>query len=1030
MRDADLFHPTGNVPVYGFDAWSQLYTALDQVAPGTGSSWRSQPASTSDENASVRLGELIQAGTLSLDNPRQVGGLLPAMPGAYPLRNAPDQRPTLTVSLYRPTVVSDGGDIAIDRLRISSRNSSSVSGGDTTTGLSLPFVMSADDPDRNLLGATPPVLQRPVDASGFGSGVSGGRRDWLKTGSTSLPADGRGTRSYEVRADVHIEVSGPDGVRHVTGTATIRIEERDALGHGITAPRPVPQVYDLPALLTAGTPNAPQDWAATPLRDVRTALEAGVDLTDQGFQFWVATGPDPDGSRLTLALYAASRAARDNGRPVELVTRGPEGLRIWSFDPDGTLTAPPAGRTGTGDSAPAVDLTAPGTADGTIGTGDATPGTGSSAPGSTTGVAALDQAWADFENAAAAFDSAQDDHNSALGDEDRQRDLRHDAQNTLNGRPPSWPTRRPRPPAPTRQPPPPSGTRTRPNRTSVTSPTAQATWSAGSAGPASRSARSPTRSPRASARRYSSAPSFTTVRRNLAELTARAPAPSTTSPSGTADPANAPAPAARPVRTVPRRAPRTPSTPRAPRPIRPGHPAPASADGTGPAADPGLAHRIDEVTAEVGELGAKPHRGGGRAGAGPCHARRLPLAGPERDRQRPGDGAGPAPRAPRTRPTPCVRTPERLAGGPQAAALDHDCRRPRDLLRAGGATAPRLSTRRSTTPSAGASRRCAAARAAAETQLPGTTGPGAGRRPPRRCPTSTLSTLAAIASRWPRAGRPPRRALHRQHTGPRRRDHHSHDRRLRPPRTGTRGAATLPDATTSDTTTFGPAEVTPRRPAVRHSPRPGTSAATRAWAAAGIAHRPARRAARDHGTRLTHLRGRSRHGQGRDRRQGQGQGPWTTPSRRHPTSHGHSRPRVSFQVQAPRGRPLIRPSATGRARRRAHRVRRSPERVCDRLPNGLADRGSAEPTPGSGTRTKPVPGCPVRPSGTPGPTPRAARGRHPSDGRRRPAAHTSPIKSDSRTARSGRPLPHEGEAVGRVAGRPSRSGLENRTRTA
>ncbi|MCZ9336908.1 hypothetical protein NGM37_03845, partial [Streptomyces sp. TRM76130] len=94
----------------------------------------------------------------------------------------------------------------MDRLRVTLDSNSTVSGGDTTAGLSLPFVLSTDDPDRNLLGATPPVLQRPLDASNFGSNVSGTRRDWLKTGSTSLPADGgRGTRSHEVHADVHIE---------------------------------------------------------------------------------------------------------------------------------------------------------------------------------------------------------------------------------------------------------------------------------------------------------------------------------------------------------------------------------------------------------------------------------------------------------------------------------------------------------------------------------------------------------------------------------------------------------------------------------------------------------------------------------------------------------------------------------------------------------------------------------------------------------------------------------------------------------
>ncbi|UXX95836.1 hypothetical protein N7U49_35640 [Streptomyces sp. AD2-2] len=420
LDDADLFHPTGSTPVYGFDGWNQLYTALDQVAPYTGSSWRAQPASTSDENAAVRLGELIQAGTISLDTPRQTGGMLPTMPGAFPLQNAPDQRPTLTVSLYRPRPVTDGGDVAIDRLRITSENTSTVSGADTTTGLSLPFVLSADDPDRNLLGVTPPVLQRPVDASNFGSTVSGGRRDWLKTGSTSLPADGRGTRSYEVRADVHIEVSGPEGVRHVTGTATIRVEERDALGHGITEPRPVPRVYDLPALLTQGTGLTPDNWATTPLSDVPDLMADGVHPDDDGYQFWVSTGPDPDGSRLALALYGASRTARSQGHPVELVTRGPEGLRVWTFDPDGTLTGPPTDRASTGEATP-------GTGDGTA------PDTDSTTSGSTTGVAALDQAWADFERIAADFDRAEFDHSAALVDEALQRGLRIDAQDSSTG---------------------------------------------------------------------------------------------------------------------------------------------------------------------------------------------------------------------------------------------------------------------------------------------------------------------------------------------------------------------------------------------------------------------------------------------------------------------------------------------------------------------------------------------------------------------------------------------------------------------
>ncbi|MFE6765630.1 hypothetical protein [Streptomyces sp. NPDC057689] len=399
LRDDGLFHPNGNTPVYGFNAWDQLYTALDQVAPATGSGWRAQPASTSDENASVRLGELLQAGSVTLDNPRQVGGMLPAMPGAFPLRDAPEG-PTLTVSLYRPRVVTESSDVAVDRLRIVTDTSGTVSGNDTALGLSLPFVLSADDPDRNLVGATPPVLQRPIDPSNFGGNVSGGRREWLKTGSTSAPAEGRGTRGYEVQADVHIQVSGPEGVRHVTGTATLRIEERDALGHGITPPRPLPRVYDLPALLASQTGAAPGQWASTPPRDLPDALVAGVDPDDDGYQFWLATGADPDGSRLALALYGSSRTARLTGHPVELVTRGPEGLRFWSFGPDGALRTTPAGAPGTEGTPPLGDP-------------------------------ALDRAWSGFETVANDLHRAHGDHAQALADETEMRNLRTDAVDGL-----------------------------------------------------------------------------------------------------------------------------------------------------------------------------------------------------------------------------------------------------------------------------------------------------------------------------------------------------------------------------------------------------------------------------------------------------------------------------------------------------------------------------------------------------------------------------------------------------------------------
>lgn len=691
MRDADLFHPTGSVPVYGFDAWSQLYTALDEVAPDTGSGWRSVPASTSDENASVRLGELIQAGTISLDTPRQTGGMLPSMPGAFPLQNAPDQRPTLTVSLYRPRVVTDGGDVTLDRLRISTQSSSTVSGADTTGGLSLPFVLSADDPDRNLLGATPPVLQRPVDASNFGSGVSGGRRDWLKTGSTSLPADGRGTRSYEVRADVHIQVAGPEGVRHVTGTATIRVEERDALGHGITEPNPMPQVYDLPALLTEGTGTAPEDWATIRPGAVRNNVNAGLDLTDDGFQLWVATGPDADGSRLTLALYAASRAARDNGRPVELVTRGPEGLRVWPFDPDGTLTGPQAS--------------------------DAT-----------TGVASLDQAWADFEREAAAFDQAEADHTAALDDEYEQRGLRPDAQDTLNDATTAL-----------------TAAADKAHRTDTAATTAEQEADQAEQNLQNRITREKTLVGGISEARRTIGPltdavsegerqelrlsaQINTARRRLADLTARAAEASAARGSGSGDTGGA---------TTVESA--TPDEVVAPAPETVvGPPVGDDTTGPAPAVDPRLTQQITEVTAEIGKLDAdlaEVRAGLERDGA----ALRDTQAGLDRDVAALNEARAQLPGAKATAGTRRSEAGKARGLAEDAALVHEDARENHERA---AQTLGEIDTRIDN--ALGRRDDAAARRAAAETALPGATGPVLASAP-RRCPRH--------ARRWPRSAR-------------------------------------------------------------------------------------------------------------------------------------------------------------------------------------------------------------------------------------------------------------------------------------
>ncbi|MFJ1967631.1 hypothetical protein ACIO93_03080 [Streptomyces sp. NPDC087903] len=381
------FVPTGPAPVFEFNAGDELSTALGEVAPRQARTWRSLKASTSAESTTVRIGELIQAGDIALDHPRTAAGLTGTMPGAYPFESDPAHPPTLAVSLHHPRRVTQAADVTLDRLRVSAVSGGSSRSGGTTGGLGFQGAYSHDDTNQTLGGATVPVLTRQPQTAGTTEGAGGGRREWLKTGTTAAPTDddSHGTRTYEALVDTHITVRGPQGVRHVTGTATVRIGERDALGHGITPPRTHPQVYDLPSMVHAAadaeartnalpadrtTPDAVpdtapetrpgivadsdlRDWRRHPLRGLPSLLASQIADTDQAAQLWLALDTDPatrSGSDaptmqqdLGRALFAASRAAALTGKPIELVVRGDDNsLRLWNFDAAGAVQGLPA----------------------------------------------------------------------------------------------------------------------------------------------------------------------------------------------------------------------------------------------------------------------------------------------------------------------------------------------------------------------------------------------------------------------------------------------------------------------------------------------------------------------------------------------------------------------------------------------------------------------------------------------------------------------------------------------------------------
>ncbi|MFD4843780.1 hypothetical protein ACFWP1_10785, partial [Streptomyces sp. NPDC058425] len=334
LPDGQRLVPTGPTPVFHYHAYAELAQALTTVAPRLAATWGATKLSESAEAAAVRIGELVQAGEISLDPPR-AAGLTQTLPGAYPDVFESDDPPGLRIELFNPRRVTDAGDVALDRLRLPTITANTARTAGSASATVLQTAYAADD--RDLLGAGLPLLAQQPVSRGEGSGVTATRREWFKGGGTALPENGRGTRTYETLVDTVITVNGPEGTLYVTGSAEMRLGERDVLGYGITDARTDPQVYDLRSLLAALPQADLRDWTTHPLGDLPRALADGLDPGDPAAQLWLAIGPDPDGSLLARALYAASRTAALAGRPVELVLRTDEGLRHWRFTPTGDL---------------------------------------------------------------------------------------------------------------------------------------------------------------------------------------------------------------------------------------------------------------------------------------------------------------------------------------------------------------------------------------------------------------------------------------------------------------------------------------------------------------------------------------------------------------------------------------------------------------------------------------------------------------------------------------------------------------------
>ncbi|WP_406002909.1 hypothetical protein [Streptomyces sp. NBC_00829] len=328
--------PTGPAPVTGFNGFPELAQALLTVAPDTAGTW-GLSADAPPEAAAARLGELMQAGQITVGLSGTAAGLTTTMPGAWPVGSDPDETPTLQVTLHNPRPVTDAEDVSVERLRKPVRSTSSSSVVGSSLGLGYQSTLSGNRSSLHVVAFTVPLLSRqPVTRTG-GNADSAGQRDAIKTGNPTRSATGANTRSHEILVDAVITVTGPAGTRYVTGSASVRLFDRELLGHGVIGPRVAPRVYDLPSML-AGQPSDPlRNWSTHPVTELPQVLVGELDGQDRSAQLWLDLGPDPDGSRLARALYVGSRTAVAANRPVELVVRGGTGLRFWPFTADGRL---------------------------------------------------------------------------------------------------------------------------------------------------------------------------------------------------------------------------------------------------------------------------------------------------------------------------------------------------------------------------------------------------------------------------------------------------------------------------------------------------------------------------------------------------------------------------------------------------------------------------------------------------------------------------------------------------------------------
>ncbi|MCX5401769.1 hypothetical protein [Streptomyces sp. NBC_00102] len=321
LATATPLRPTGNEVAYALSNQQDLLNAVRELAPelageGVGSG-------SSSEAAAARLTELLHGGSITMDPVREAAGA-----GGTVTGTATHPRVTLSTQVFRPRLIDTTRNVAVDRVRVTGFSTSSGSSISRSGEFSLGVSGTLAPGGGFDVGGSIPLLAYQSVPGGQGGGVSALARHWEKTGTAGMPGADQGLRTHEVEVDTVTTLTGPSGeVRYATGTALLRVPERDLLGLGV-----LPEAHRGEGVWDLSAPDV-RDLTASQVAQLITDSD---DVLPPGavVQLWLDLGRNPTTDERFEALYRARSIARESGQTLELALRDGDGTRVWTLAPD------------------------------------------------------------------------------------------------------------------------------------------------------------------------------------------------------------------------------------------------------------------------------------------------------------------------------------------------------------------------------------------------------------------------------------------------------------------------------------------------------------------------------------------------------------------------------------------------------------------------------------------------------------------------------------------------------------------------